>query len=353
MSTERPLQTRPDFDPDQPDTGTAPNHVPEYTERTDTFNPSETGHDRRRLGWAVKLGVPVAALAVAGSAFFGAKNILATNHNPDASRAGNRPVATATANPGQTHETSPAAPAFDPNNYKTWTADHVPLELVGADGNVDSYDSVSAYSETLMVPGASLEDLSKNPQAYADKLLASVNSYIASVSNPQAYEKYANVPAPNANSIGSTGAVLDQYVKPAFEQAVVGSPEKGATGLGTDNTQQWLEDLNTLAHNYNHYNHVTDGKYKAEWKLSSDGDTPPVVYTTYDPNTGTIHISMRVNLVDNLDQTKLAGQQNADGSTTESLDTAQRWNMEVQQQQGPNGQQIMRIISMSADQQTM
>jgi hypothetical protein len=348
MSTERPLQTRPDYDPGKPDTGTVPDRVPEYTQRTDTFNETNPS-DRRRLGWAVKLGVPAAALALTAGIVFG-KNVLATNNNPDAGHVGDRPTATAPAVPGQTHESAPAT-AFDPNNYKTWSADHVPLVINGPDGKVDNYDSVKAYAESLMIPGMTPEELSKDPKQYANQLLAAVNSYIASVSNPEAYTKYANVPAPDVHSIGSTGAVLDQYVKPGFEQAVTGEPEKGAGILPNDNLQGWLGDMNKLGHNYNHFNHVTDGQYKAAWHLDQASDVPSAGYTTYDPNTGIIHIFMRVNLVDNMRETSLNGQQNADGSTVESLDTHQVWNMDVQEQT-VNGKQALRIVSIVTEQRT-
>lgn len=344
MSKERPLPTRRDLDPDQPNTNTVPDHVPGYTERTDTL--PDNGHDRRRLGWAVKLGVPVAAIALAGGVFLG-KNAIATNHNPETGKAGDRPTATAPAVPGQTHETQ-SAPAYDPNNYKTWTANHVPLVINGPDGKVDNYDSVQSYSDALMIPGVSPEEIANNPTQYADQFLAAVNSYIASVSNPKAYSKYADVPAPNADSIGSTGAILDQYVRPGFEQAITGTPEKGASMLGTDDMQSWLDAMNQLGHDYNHYNHVTGGEYKAKWVLDPTSDTP-AGYTVYDTNTDTIHIFMRVDLVDNMSQTSLNGQQNADGSVTSSLDTNQLWNMEVQRQE-VGGKSVMRIISMSTAQ---
>lgn len=353
MSTERPLQTRRDFDPDQPYTGRVPDHVPEYTERTDTFDDTaENNQDRHHVSRIKKIGIAVVATAAITIGAITGKNVLATNHSPEAGRADNTPTATGPAVPGPTHESQPAAPAYDPNNYKTWTADHVPLVVNGPDGKVDSYDSVQAYSEALLIPGASPEEISKNPQQYAEQLLAAINSYLTAVDNPQAASKYENVPPTDANSYTGIGAVLDQYVKPGFEKAIVGEPEKGASTLGTDNTQEWLDTLNKTAHNISHFKIVTQGQYKGQWELSPSDSNQSVGYTTYDTNAGTIHIYMKVNFVDNMDQTSLAGQQNADGSTVQSLDTAEVWNMEVQQQT-VDGKPALRIVSISADKQSM
>jgi hypothetical protein len=341
------VEQRPDRQTQDPEQFHIPTHAPEYEERVDDFSErNESWFKRYRKALIATGAVATAGATLAAGLALGLKG----SEGNSSSKEGQGPVATASANPS--HEASPSAAAYDPEDYKTWTADHVPLEVIGADGNVDSYDSVEAYGNSLMIPGVSLEDLSKNPKLYADKLLPAVNSYMSAVNNPQAKAKYADILPADTNSYGGTGAVLDQYVKPGFEGAIVGEPEKGASILGSDNTQEWLAGLNKTAHDIAHFEHNTQGQYDAKWELSQSSGSPAVGYNTFDPNTGTIHIYMRVNLVDNLDQTSEAGQQNADGSSVESLKTAETWNMEVQQQE-VGGKQVMRIISMSANGQTM
>lgn len=341
------VEQRPDkFTPEQYQ---IPTHAPENQERVDDFsNRNESWFKRYRKALIAAGAVATAGATLAAGLAFGPKG---NSGEKDASspNEGQRPVATAPANPGEVTPSTPAgetAPAYNPNDYHTWTADHVPLE-VNAEGSVENFDSVAEYRDSLLIPGMTLDQLMANPEKYGDQLLAVINEYMASVSNKTVLDKFDDYPAPDVNSHGGAPGVLDTYLKPGFEEAVVGSPENGASGLATENTQEWLDKLNELAHEHLHRWSRSDGKYEMAWKNDPDAQTP-VGYNLVNTEAGQIHIYMNVLLDDNFDETDLGSITNADGSQNESLRSSQLWNMEVQQQT-VDGKPALRIISMFAE----
>lgn len=325
-----------------------PTHAPEHEERVDDFSErNESWFKRYRKALIAAGAVATAGATLAAGLALGLKGN-SGEKNTSSPNEGQRPVATAPANPGEATPSTPVetGPAYNPEDYHTWTAEHVPL-AVNAEGTVENFNSVAEYRDSLLIPGMTLEQLMANPEKYGNQLLTSVNNYMSSISNRAVLDKFDDYPAPDVNSHGGAPGILDTYLKPGFEDAVVGSPENGASGLASENTEEWLEKLNELAHEQLHRWSRSDGKYEMAWKNDPDAQTP-VGYNLVNTETGQIHIFMNVLLDDNFDETDLGSITNADGSQNESLRSSQLWNMEVQQQT-VDGKPVLRIISMSAE----
>ena len=100
MSLERPDQRTRQGNPTEYQIPNAPDHAPEYTERVDNFDTSDADAIQRRRRLLIGLGTPAAAFALAAGLFVGNK-LLGGNGDGDPSKAGQRPVATAPATPGE------------------------------------------------------------------------------------------------------------------------------------------------------------------------------------------------------------------------------------------------------------
>lgn len=326
-----------------------PGTAPEYTERVDDYSDTESGLSLRRRGF-ILVGAFAAGAAIVGGIALGPK--LFGNHNQQPTKEAGQPVATAPVTPGehQSPTSSETAPAYNPGDPSTWTVEHVPLEIKSGDG-INKYNSVAELEAVFSLPVANYPDLATNPSTFATDLLGRINTYTASINSRQVDHDLSTYTTPTALAAGGyEGAplVLDNFITPALSDALVGTPENGAGTLGTDNTADWLKSLNAYAHTNSQRGARTNMQYNIAYSLDPSV-TPEATTTGSNPAAGSYHVAMYVTIGDNFDQTNLGSQPNANGGTLQPVSERQVWNMEVQKQKGTNGQEVFKIISISAD----
>jgi hypothetical protein len=149
MSLERPDQRTRQGNPTEYQIPNAPDHAPEYTERVDNFDTSDADAIQRRRRLLIGLGTPAAAFALAAGLFVGNK-LLGGNGDGDPSKAGQRPIATAPATPGETH---PATSATTPATQETAPGAKLDLQTVPITvtigGEIKTFTGVDAAAEAL------------------------------------------------------------------------------------------------------------------------------------------------------------------------------------------------------------
>jgi hypothetical protein len=304
---------------------------------------------RRRL--TIIAGSALALALTGGAVAFGLNN-----KDEDPIKTQPRPVATASVDPtpkASTTEKAPVDPTYNENDPKTWTAEHVPL-AINVDGQVETYDSVEDLKNNLTLKVDDYPDLYKDPQPFGEGLIKTVNTYLTSINDPTVSEnllKYRqeDIGNPAYGGYIGLGAVLDDFIRPAFEDAIIASPEDGASGLaGGENTDEWLTNLNDFAHTVAKRDARTNGEYDLKYTLDSSVEKS-VDYTSGDPSKRTVHVVIYANLADNFNSTDLGSQENVNGGVLEAINQRQRIDMEVQRQED-GGKEVYKIISMHVEQ---
>lgn len=305
---------------------TVPDHAPDYAERTDDFSEKSEKGGRRWLRNTIALGAAGATLAA--GIFVGAK-VFGGNEGP--SKEGQRPVATAPANPGQTHEATPSASTSE-TNPDSWTAENLPLSIdIDGNGSVENFTGKEQLVKALSLEVAKYP----TPEAASKALLERFNTIVSWGTNTEADAKYDGYSSADHQRVG-VGAAKQDVLLPAFQEALVGTPADGAQVMELpDNWASWVNDT---AQEVNHRWIITKDQAHP-YKYSCAADTSKanggIVFNSGDEATHLKHGTIFVKCTDNLDQTDLGSRQMADGTQGyNSLKSKQSWFVDLQQQDG-------------------
>lgn len=195
---------------------------------------------RRRRRFLIGAGASFATLLLAGGLAFGLKGGDAEKTEPR-----QEPGTSASANPGtETQppvETTPPAAETNPAN---WTAENIPLYTdIDGDGKPETYAGQEALVQAFELSTAKYKD----PDAAAAAFVGRMNTLINWGSDPKANKTYidANVMSKD-QEWGGTAAVREDYVIPAFNQAMFAPGENGVS-IVNNQQESWMQGQIELA----------------------------------------------------------------------------------------------------------
>lgn len=304
-----------------------PTHAPEHEERVDDFSErNESWFKRYRKALIAAGAVATAGATLAAGLAFGLKGN-SGEKNGSSSNEGQRPVATASANPGETNPSTPAAEA----GPDSWNADNLPISIdIDGNGTPESFTGKEQLAQALSL------EVAKYPTAEeaAKALVERFNTVVSFGTNAEAAAKYDKYLSADKERLG-VGAVRQDVVLPAFTEALVGSPEDGAQVMASpDEWTTWVEETaQEVGHRWQTTKEQTPYKYSCTLNTAKTEDG--VVFNSGDPASGLEHGTIFIKCLDNLDETDLGSRQLADGTVGyNSLNSKQAWFVDLQQKDG-------------------
>lgn len=308
---------------------TVPDHAPDYAERTDDFSRERESHRRRNI--LLGVGTFASGLALAGGLFAG--NKLFGSHDNDPTKAGQRPVATASATPGETVSAAPQE-SFAPNpEAGTWTEENVPIMLdTNGDGKVETYKGVTQAVEALKLKA---EDY-PTPEAYEKAFIERVNQWMNWGNSPAMDKQYAGYLSLDSNDVLGSEAIANDFVDHVFKAALTSDHEEGVPIQGNNAAlnEGWANDMESLRQDirtkYEFSVQEGRGGEPYTFAFTPDSMTFSQGATTAAPYGGTVKLTYN----DNFEKTGIAKAQQTIGSPYSKKSGSTEWNPSVQVQDG-------------------
>ena len=331
MSVERPRQTTTEGDPSEYRIPAAPDHAPEYAERVDDLSEETEKGGRKWLRNTIALGAAGATLAA--GLIIGAK---AFGGHEAPSKDGQRPVATAPANPGETASASTPAPYESPApnpEAGTWTEKNVPVVLdVNGDGTPETYKGVEQATEALKLKAGDYP----TPEAYEKAFIARVNQWVNWGNSPAMDKEYAGYLSLDSNDVTGSEAIANDYVDQAFKAALTSDHEDGVSIQGDDASlnEGWANDIESLRQDvrtlYEFSTQQAKGGEPYKFAFTIDSLNFAQGATTAAPYGGMAKLTYN----DNFEKTGIAEAQKVVGSPYSKKSGSTEWNSSVQVQGG-------------------
>jgi len=317
-----------------------PAHAPEHEERIDDLD------DERDESWFKKHkrillaagAAATAAVALAAGLAIGMKGG-GQEKGANSPKEGQRPAATASANPG---ETTPSASTAE-TGPDSWTADNLPVSIdIDGNGTPESFTGREQLVEALGIKVADYP----TPEAASKALVERLNTVIGWGATDADYAKYDGYSSADHQRVG-VGAAKQDVLLPAFQEALTAAPADGAQVMETPDT--WLSQVAETAQEVNHRWIITKDQptpYKYSCTVNSGKANGGVVFNSGDAATGLKHGTIFMRCADNLDRTDLGSRTMADGTVGyPSLDEGRALYVDFQQVDGQ-----WKVVGMQSEQ---